>query len=146
MCPEELRPFVREFHDFVVSFYDYPAKLASLNLDLAVAPLALNVFNEAKSNLRLLEYGILGWPVVCTDIYPYQNAPVKRVPNEPGAWIEAIRERVHDLDAAAAEGDRLREWVLRHFILEDHLGEWLDALTREEAAALRGVAASGRTP
>lgn len=146
MCPEELRPFVREFHDFVVSFYDYPAKLASLNLDLAVAPLALNAFNEAKSNLRLLEYGILGWPVVCTDIYPYQNAPVKRVPNEPGAWIEAIRERVHDLDAAAAEGDRLREWVLRHFILEDHLEEWLDALTREEAAALRGLASSGRTP
>ncbi|MDP1680916.1 MAG: glycosyltransferase, partial [Burkholderiales bacterium] len=25
MCPDELRPYVSEFHDFVLSFYDYPA-------------------------------------------------------------------------------------------------------------------------
>jgi glycosyltransferase involved in cell wall biosynthesis len=130
MCPEELRPYVREFHDFVLSFYDYPAKLASLNLDLAVAPLEVNPFNEAKSNLRLLEYGIMGWPVVCTDIYPYQDAPVKRVANDPQAWVDAIRERVHDLDAAEREGDRLKSWVLEHFILEDHLDDWLKALVR----------------
>jgi len=130
MCPEELRPYVREFHDFVLSFYSYPAKLASLNLDLAVAPLEINPFNEAKSNLRLLEYGMMGWPVVCTDIYPYRNAPVKRVANDAQAWIDAIRERVHDLDAAEREGDRLKEWVLGHFILEDHLDPWLRALTR----------------
>ncbi len=130
MCPESLRPYVRECHDFVPSFYDYPAKLASLDLDLAVAPLEINAFNEAKSNLRLLEYGILGWPVVCTDIYPYQNAPVKRVPNEPAAWIEAIRERLHDPEAARREGEALRAWVLAHFILEDHLDAWLHALTR----------------
>lgn len=130
MCPEELRPYVREFHDFVLSFYAYPAKLASLNLDLAVAPLEINPFNEAKSNLRLLEYGMMGWPVVCSDIYPYQDAPVKRVANEPQAWIEAIRERVHGPDAAEREGDQLKEWVNRHFILEDHLDVWLRALVR----------------
>lgn len=130
MCPAELRPHVREFHDFVLSFEEYPAKLASLNLDLAVAPLEIHPFNEAKSNLRLLEYGIMGWPVVCTDISSYQDAPVKRVPNQTSAWIEAIRERVHDLDAAYMEGDQLRQWVLNHYILEDHLDEWLAALLR----------------
>jgi hypothetical protein len=31
--------------------------MASLNLDLAIAPLEINPFNESKSNLRLLEYG-----------------------------------------------------------------------------------------
>jgi hypothetical protein len=128
MCPEALRPYVHEFHEFV-SFDEYPAKLASLNLDLAIAPLELNAFNEAKSNLRLLEYGVLGWPVLCTDIYPYQGAPVTRLPNEPRIWIEAIRERIHNLDAAAQEGDRLREWVLAGYLLENSLEEWLDALT-----------------
>lgn len=130
MCPDELRPYVSEFHDFLLSFYEYPAKLASLNLDLALAPLEVHAFNEAKSNLRLLEYGIMGWPVVCTDILPYQDAPVKRVENDSAAWIEAIRERIHDLDAAAYEGDRLREWVHRNYMLEDHLDEWLRALVR----------------
>jgi O-antigen biosynthesis protein len=127
MCLDELKPYVREIHGFV-PFDQYPQKLASLNLDLAVAPLELHPFNEAKTNLRLLEFGIMGWPVVCTDILPYADAPVQRVPNESGAWLEAIRARVHDLDSAAAEGDRLRTWVDTHYMLEDHLDEWLDAM------------------
>lgn len=130
MCPDFIKPYVAEEHGWV-AFQDYPAKMASLNLDLAIAPLEQHLFNEGKSNLRLLEYGVFGWPVVCTDIYPYQtnNAPVKRVPNRTEAWIEAIRERINDPDAAYREGDALREWVLKHYILEDHVQEWLDALT-----------------
>ncbi|MGH6981840.1 MAG: glycosyltransferase, partial [Stellaceae bacterium] len=61
MCPNQLMPFVAEFHDFA-PIDDYPKKLASLELDLAIAPLEFNPFNEAKSNLRLLEYGVLGYP------------------------------------------------------------------------------------
>jgi glycosyltransferase involved in cell wall biosynthesis/MoaA/NifB/PqqE/SkfB family radical SAM enzyme len=132
MCLDELKPYVKEVHGFV-PFEQYPQKLASLNLDLAVAPLELHAFNEAKTNLRLLEFGAMGWPVVCTDIYPYQNAPVQRVPNDPQAWLEAICARVHDLDAAASEGDRLRAWVFANYMLEDHLDEWLAALSPSAA-------------
>ena len=130
MCLEELRPYIKEEHPFVVDFDAYPKKLASLNLDIAVAPLEAHPFNEAKSNLRILEYGALGLPVICTDIFPYQNAPVKCVSNDPQAWATALRERIHDLDAAAVEGDCLRQWVHKHYMLEDHLDEWLSALTR----------------
>ncbi len=131
MCPEEIRPLVKEYHLDWVSYDHYPRKMASLNLDIAVAPLEAHRFNEAKSNLRLLEYGILGWPVVCTDIAPYQayDAPVRRVPNETQAWIDAILDYADDLDRAAKDGDRLRGWVKRHFILEDHLDEWVRAMT-----------------
>lgn len=130
MCPDFIKPFVAEEYGWV-SFEDYPAKVASLNLDLAIAPLEQHLFNEGKSNLRLLEYGVFGWPVVCTDIYPYQtnNAPVKRVQNQTSAWIEAIRERIHDPDAAYKEGDALQAWVMKHYILEDHIQQWLDALS-----------------
>jgi glycosyltransferase involved in cell wall biosynthesis/ADP-heptose:LPS heptosyltransferase/predicted TPR repeat methyltransferase len=142
MCLDALRPYVREVHEFV-PFEQYPAKLASLNLDLAVAPLDYHPFNEAKTNLRLLEYGILGWPVVCTDIHPYRGAPVKLVPNDRRAWVEAIRERIYDLDAAEQEGERLRQWVHRHWMLEDHLDEWLQALLPEaEIRRLEGVPAT----
>lgn len=130
MCPPFLKPFIKEEHAFV-PFANYPAKLASLNLDLAIAPLEQHLFNEGKSNLRLLEYGIMGWPVVCTDIYPYQtnNPPVKRVNNHAAEWIAAIRERINDLDSAAREGERLRQWVHKHYLLEDHLDQWLAAVT-----------------
>lgn len=127
MCLEELQPYVREVHDWV-HLNDYPTKLATLNLDLAVAPLELHPFNEAKSNLRILEHGILGRPMICTEIYPYRNAPVCTVANNTQAWLEAIRARVNDLDAAEKEGDALRAWVLKHYMLDDHTEEWLNAL------------------
>lgn len=131
MCPDPIRPFVKEFHSFV-SIEDYPAKLASLDLDLALAPLEDNPFNQAKSNLRLLEYGALAWPVVCTDIDPYRayDAPVCRLPNDPEAWIAAIRQKLADPAALTLEGQALKAWVHRHFILEDHLDEWARALLK----------------
>jgi O-antigen biosynthesis protein len=69
MCPDRLRRHVAEYHEWV-PLDDYPSKLASLDLDLSVAPLEDNPFNEAKSNLRLLECGVLGYPVLCSDILP----------------------------------------------------------------------------
>ena len=131
MCPENIKPYVHEYHHFV-PMADYPAKLASLNLDLAIAPLELHPFNESKSNLRLLEYGVLGWPVICTDIYPYRtnNPPVIYVQNQVDEWVAAIRQILADKAALADAGSALKAWVLKHYMLEDHLDEWLEALTR----------------
>ncbi|MDH5358624.1 MAG: glycosyltransferase [Gammaproteobacteria bacterium] len=129
MCPDEIIPYIKEYHEFV-PMEEYPQTMASLNLDLAVAPLEINAYNEAKSNLRLLEYGVLGWPVICTDIYPYQtnNAPVTRVNNETEAWLTAIRTALANPDELKRKGDELKAWVLKGYILEDHLDDWADAL------------------
>src|SRR5690606_12724790 len=72
MCPDRLRPHVAEFHPGV-DIQAYPRFLARLNLDLAIAPLEQNRFNECKSNLRLLEYGACAVPVVCSDVGPYRD-------------------------------------------------------------------------
>jgi len=126
LCPEGVRPLV-EYHA-AVPIEQYPAKLASLNLDLALAPLEDVPFNHAKSHLRLLEYGILGFPVVCTDITPYRGAyPATRVRNRFKDWVEAIREHISDLDELARRGDAMRDHIERHWILEDNLDTWLKA-------------------
>lgn len=126
MCPRPLRKYVREYHA-LVDIGSYPAYLAGLNLDLAVAPLERNPFNRARSNLRLLEYGALAIPVVCSDIDPYRDTPACRVANEPQAWLTALRERAYDPDSASREGQVLKEWVMADYLLEDHLDDWLDA-------------------
>lgn len=128
---------VCEFHPGV-PIEQYPAKLASLDLDLAVVPLELNQFNRCKSNLRLLELGACGVPTICTDIDPYQGSlPVTRVRNRYQDWVQAIRDHVADPDACSRQGDALRDAVRRHWMLE---GTFLD-----QWAAAWGLVA-GNTP
>ncbi|MBD8881906.1 glycosyltransferase [Rhodanobacter sp. 7MK24] len=128
MCPEKLRPYMHEFHNGV-PIAQYPAKLASLDLDLALAPLEDNLFNVCKSNLRLLEYGACGFPVVCSDIVCYRgDLPVTRVRNRFKEWVDAIRMHIADRDSTARMGDALREVVLRDWMLTGHnLTAWRDA-------------------
>ncbi len=129
MCPPELKDVVREFHTGI-PLDQYAPKLASLDLDLAVAPLEQNAFNEAKSHLRLLEYGVLGYPVICSDLTPYQgDFPVTRVANRFRDWVRAILDAVAEPQALRAQGDALRDKVLAHWMLEDHLDDWLRAWT-----------------
>lgn len=126
MCPESLRPYIHEFHEST-SLDFYPSKLASLNLDLALAPLEFHPFNDAKSALKILEYGVLGYPVICTDIVTYQgDFPVTRVSNNPKEWIEAIHHAIADRDALAASGDALKAHIQNNWILEDNLDKWLE--------------------
>ena len=128
MCPDSIRPFVKEVHGGV-AIECYPQALAALNLDLALAPVEQNLFNECKSNLRLLEYGACGFPVICSDVVCYQNdLPVTRVKNRFRDWVEAIRMHIADLDASARAGDALRERVLSDWMLDgDSLQGWLRA-------------------
>ncbi|BAN49745.1 hypothetical protein PCA10_40130 [Metapseudomonas resinovorans NBRC 106553] len=125
MCPEAIRPYVKEVHTGV-EINKYSKALAALNLDLALAPVEQNLFNECKSNLRLLEYGACGFPVICSDIRCYQgDLPVTRVKNRFKDWVDAIRMHLSDLDGAARLGDELQAVVRRDWMLEgENLELW----------------------
>ncbi|MCP9758609.1 methyltransferase domain-containing protein [Aquitalea sp. S1-19] len=129
MWPDGLEDVAMERHA-AVTYENYPQTMAALNLDIALAPLANNDFNRCKSNLRLLEYGVMGWPVVCSDIDPYRtnNAPVTRVGTDAQAWISAIRTLAQDPARAEQEGKVLRAWVDQHYWLDEHWQEWEQAL------------------
>ncbi len=125
MCPDSLRPYVHEFHPGV-AINLYPRKLAGLNLDLALAPVEENLFNECKSNLRLLEYGACGYPVICSDVRCYTgDLPVTRVKNRYRDWVDAIRMHLSDPDASAAQGKALQQAVRDHWMLDEQgLAAW----------------------
>ncbi|WP_434656457.1 glycosyltransferase [Pseudomonas sp. R3-56] len=128
MCPEALKPYVHEYHAGV-ALSSYPARLASLNLDLALAPLEQHIFNDCKSNLRLLEYGACGYPVICTETEAYRgHLPCTRVKtNSTQEWLEAIRMHLSDPQTSYQMGDQLREMVFRDFMLRgDNLRYWAD--------------------
>lgn len=128
LCPEKVKPYVAEFYPGV-PIDKYPAMLASLNLDLALAPLEQNQFNDCKSNLRLLEYGFLGFPVICSDAICYRgDLPVMRVKNRYRDWVDAVRMHLADLEAAAKMGDELQTIIRRDWMLEgENVRSWAKA-------------------
>ena len=126
--PNVLRRYAAEVHE-LVPIEDYPAKLASLDLDLAVAPLEVHPYNDAKSNLRLLELGAMGYPVICSaDVGAFDcDLPVTRVENRPDAWIDAIVAAIGDRDALAGQGDALRQAIHDHWLMDGRSIEWAAA-------------------
>ena len=106
----------------------YPARLAAMELDIAVAPLVDHPFNRAKSALKVLEYGALALPVVASDLEPYREAPVSRVGDKPDAWIEALRAIARSPGAGRARGETLHQWVETKQTLQLQLAAWKSAL------------------
>jgi len=132
MCPESLQPYVRKVHPGVPTL-EYPARLMQLakGWDLAIAPLEVNAFNESKSNLRLLEYGWCGLPVVCSDVTPYQgDLPVTRVKNRYKDWRAAVLAQLDDLEGANRQGLALQQAIDRDWVLRgEHVRHWYQAWT-----------------
>lgn len=130
MCPPKLRPYIHELHHGV-DIELYPATLAALNLDLALAPVEDNFFNTCKSNLRLLEYGACGVPVICSDVECYRgDLPVTRVRNRFKDWRDAIRLHLNDLEASAKVGKELQQRVRSEWMLTgENVHQWMKAWT-----------------
>jgi len=53
----------------------YPYFINSLNAQLMVAPLEVNDFNKAKSDIKYIEACVLGIPCLCQDMDTYNSAP-----------------------------------------------------------------------
>ncbi|MEN3031556.1 glycosyltransferase [Chromobacterium amazonense] len=129
-CPDLMRPYLAEHHPGDIADEAYPDKLANLGLDLAILPKAIHAGNEAASLLRLLEFGALGIPVVCTDILPFQTAPacVARLSNDATEWMQTLQEKLADRNACHRSGEELRNWVKQHHMLSQNLHYWREAL------------------
>jgi len=91
--PIQLKKYVDnkkiEFHKWV-HLHEYPYKVNQLNIDVMVAPLADNVFNNCKSEIKFLEASALGIPMVAQDIVTYDRCKNKF--ETGGQMINQIQE------------------------------------------------------
>lgn len=53
--------------------YDYPYRIKQLKVNAMIAPLANNVFNRCKSDIKFLEASACGIPIICQNICTYNN-------------------------------------------------------------------------
>lgn len=82
-----------------VPFGDYPRAVAWGRFDFAIAPLAQHRFNDAKSDIKWLEAGIQGIPLVCSNVGPFAALPDEcalKLDNVEQEWEEGLRAMATD--------------------------------------------------
>lgn len=74
----------------MMPYFIYPVSLSLW--DVLLAPLIDNEFNQAKSDIKLVDAGAKGIPYICSDICIYRNWPDAghKIPNEEDAWYQAM--------------------------------------------------------
>lgn len=106
---------------------EYAQALASL--DIGIAPLAINPFNQSKSWLKPLEYAAAGVPFVCSPTEPYlrfteQGAGL--VAAKPKEWTKHLRALLASADLRGELASRGRE-VAQRWTIEGNLDRWQSA-------------------
>lgn len=82
-------------------------------------------FNEAKSDLKVLDNGALGLPVLASHHPVFAHFAgqegVTLVPNRTTDWEAALLDQIDNRDRHAKAGLKLRDWVFEHRSLEPTL-------------------------
>lgn len=89
---------------------------------IALAPLEKNNFNACKSNLKILEAGAKGLPIVTSRVHPYYNDLDKDVViygNSENSWRSAVTKLLKDDEYRKDKGLELAAHVRQHYQLSD---------------------------
>jgi spore maturation protein CgeB len=128
---EELRrlPRVEYVSGLVSEYSQYAQRLKQLDIDIALAPLAKNSFNECKSNIKFLEYSVCGIPGIYSRITPYAASVSDGVTGvlcgeSTDEWYRAIVTLIEEKDFRRRLAGAAHREVISNYSLADHAGEW----------------------
>ena len=118
-------------------------------MDIAIAPLEPdNIFCRAKSEIKFVEAGALGVPIVASDIDPYRDVITAGrdglLARDRDGWIDALSSLITDRERRAEMGDRARETVMQRYTPEARAADLAVILPQLESAAQ--FCPSGRVP
>ena len=106
-------------------------------IDIALAPLEMdNVFCRAKSEIKFVEAGALGLPVIASKIDPYQDSITNGkdgfLAENEGKWTQALTSLVQNPQLRAQIGRAARETVMRNYSPEARMADLAKLLPRLE--------------
>ena len=126
MRPKGLDESLYEFYEGVPPA-EFGKKWASLGLDLILAPIQDSLFNRAKSNLRLIQGGMIGAAAIASPVGPYVGTPVYSYASTPEEWeagILAFAEASPEIRLEAKKS--LRLWA-KQYSMGAKVGEIAEA-------------------
>ena len=117
--PTSLERFSRRVQQYPLT--DWPNWFRTMSeSDIALAPLEMgNIFCRAKSEIKFVEAGALGLPVVASDIAPFRDSITHGedgfLAADEGDWSRYLSLLVEQPQLRAQIGEEARRTVLRHY-------------------------------
>jgi len=115
-----------------VPFEQYYDLLWSLKLDIGLAPIEMNEFNLAKSNLKILEYLAFGAAPVCTSFGEYLSFS-DGMPgsvwlaknNSAKEWGYSLMNAMRALEVRARAGRKGQDVLEESFDMKKNIADWI---------------------
>lgn len=113
------------------SYSSFLKTLGKIHFDIGLAPLADNVFNRCKSNIKWLEYSAYARSGVFSDLEPYRGS-VKHgktgmlAGKDPQDWLEALEYLITHPVERKAMGRAARKEAFARFGLSKGVQRYLD--------------------
>ena len=134
MVPPQLASFGQRLRSFPLTHWRDWFELLN-QMDIALAPLEQgNIFCRAKSEIKFVEAGALGLPVVASDIDPFQdsitNGDDGLLASDPDAWTRALTLLIEEPDQRRRIGEAARRAVLNRYSPQARAAELMAILPR----------------
>lgn len=127
--------------------HEYLRELMKENLELILAPIEENAFNDAKSNLKLVQAGAIGAAVIASPYGPYlrNNPPVFAYAKTPEEWLIKTQEWLKlPPNKKIYHRARMRKWAKENFGVKKNIYAILSAWGISNGRL--GESARGKTP
>lgn len=112
-CGSYQRKYSLPLHNYMNHYSD---------ADISISPLENNTFNSYKSNLKIIEAGCKGIPIVVSNVKAYQqDTPIKdngvSFCDTVGDWYTNIRKLINSKQLREDQGSALKEYVNKNYNL-----------------------------
>lgn len=106
------------------------------DMDVSIAPLQMNAFNDSKSEVKLMECGRYGIPLVASDVGCYseiiENGKTGFLigkENRTTEWVKRLAYLHKNPEKRIEMGQNLKKVVDQYFDINKHVGERLELYT-----------------
>ena len=94
-------------------------------MDINIAPLQINVFNNSKSELKIFEAALLKIPSVVSGTEPYsktiQNGHNGFVANETGEWVDCLSQLIDNSTFRKSMGVNAYNEIVPSFFIDNEI-------------------------
>ncbi len=104
----------------------YPDALASMAIDIGICPLVDDEFNRCKSNIKFIEFSLLGIPTVCSPTV-YGKFPIIDTASTEDQWVKELSRLIENHNLRVQRGLTNRAFVRENFNIKKNWKKWEEA-------------------